>query len=521
MIKGSARNVVYAIVVGVFALVYTWLYYDRGLDQFDVGLFATEAERAAQGGVYGEDFLAPYGPGRYYLIGFLFKVFGPTLKTQAVLWLVMRGLIAVLLFKASRAFLPTWLAILAAVVVTLAPGALHKGFFQAGVLIVLLSWLAYRRKPSFMSCAISGATIAMVSLFRVDIGVFGWCSFLLLIWIETSWNIPRLAVSSALARTVALIVGAALIISPIVIWLWIKSDLALIVKAEIHRTLNVSSFADYLKIPGFNEGIRPFLFASMIRSGPVIFVLLAIAAIVRRVGRGYQSESLTPLALVVIGAPVLNQVRITPTFNHFLHALPLVLLAALTLILFIKEIRFFKLIKMRIVRQSIVIFLVLIPCSIPVYFNFAYARGVFPASIRNIWDFTEQVKLDKAGIFESPGAARGLEKIVKYIKMNTQPDEAVFVDPFSPVLNFLADRPPAVRFLEPFYYFGNQELQQIVIDDMIKTNPSLIILDPLTRVGRQRLKDDAPTVYSYIRQNYTRVGMRERVMKNYQIWIKP
>ena len=50
--RGSLKELGVAALVGAGAMVYTWFYFDRGLDAFDVGLFAVEAERAASGAIW-------------------------------------------------------------------------------------------------------------------------------------------------------------------------------------------------------------------------------------------------------------------------------------------------------------------------------------------------------------------------------------------------------------------------------------------------------------------------------------
>jgi hypothetical protein len=84
----------------------------------------------------------------------------------------------------------------------------------------------------------------------------------------------------------------------------------------------------------------------------------------------------------------------------------------------------------------------------------------------------------------------------------------------------LAHRPPAVRFLEPFYYFRNEEMQGRVVEDLDRTRPSLIILDPTTRVGQQSLRQDAPLVFTFIAQHYDPAGKSGKMGDRYQIWLR-
>ncbi|MBU0755407.1 MAG: hypothetical protein KJ645_09720, partial [Planctomycetes bacterium] len=484
----------------------TGLYFDRGLDAFDAGLFASEAERVAAGGVYGKDFLAPYGPGRYYLIALLFSVFGTTLKVQAGLWLVLRGLVGLLVFLVGRSFVTRKAAVLPALAVILAPGALHKSFFQAGALCIVLSYLICRRRNSMKTYFAAGVCAVVVALFRVDVGVFGALSFLLLLLLENLWDRPRPGIANTLKRIAAYCAGAALILLPVLLYFQAVSDPVFILEAEWHRTLSVSGFAGNFDTASFSQALaspdetagKRFLLACLLWSAPLVYLLLALTALFKRTQGDERWGRLELFALVLFGLPVLNQVRITPTFNHLLHTLPLVLIAWTVCITALGSCTVLKRIKNRGIKAMLTLLFLLGPLGTPVYYNLVYTRGVLPGSLQNRWEFTEPMTLSRAKIFEKPVTVQEIERLVRYIESTTHPDDPIFAGPFSPALNFLAHRPPAIRFLEPFYYFRNEKMQRYVVEDLKRTRPPLILIDPSLRVGGQGLETDAPLVYGYI-----------------------
>lgn len=514
----SMKDMLLALLLGLAALLYTGLYFDRGLDSFDAGLFAAEAERALSGGIYGKDFLAPYGPGRYYVIGVLFWIFGPSLKVQAAFWLVLRGAAAFLMYRVARRLLPAAWAILPVLAVTAAHGALHKSLFQVTALLNILAYLSYRRSPSWRSCFAAGLVIAAGSLFRADVGVFGFLSFLILLGLERLWNRPPPAVTVILKRTVVFAAGAAVLLAPVFLYLLLKSDIGLILKAEWHRTRLVSAFPEMLQFP--NAWV-----ACMVYGAPIVYAMLIIAAVLRRVRLGPEGWGLEVLALAVFGVPLLNQVRITPTFNHWLHAAPLVFLSVACLAWMLKASRPASRIPSGILRESAGFTVILLACGLPVYYNLACTKGIFPGSLKNRFEFTELVKLERAGIYETPERARNIEKLVRRIRETTRPEEPLFAGPFSPAINFLADRPPATRYLEPFYYFRSESLQKLVVADLFRTRPLFVIFefkddDPavqkILQVGGMDLKKDGFRVYEFIRLHYDRVGMWGR----FEVWLR-
>jgi hypothetical protein len=506
----------------------TGWYFDHGLDAFDSGLFATEGLRVAEGGVYGKDFLAPYGPGRYYLIALLFSLFGPSLKGLALVWLVLRGPVAAMVYLTGRRFLPRGPAVLPALAVIFAPGALHKSFFQAVVLVNILAYLLYRFRPGFRTCFLAGLAVGIGSLFRVDAGVFGFVSFLILLWLELLWDAPGPGPRLLLKRTGAFMAGVAAAVLPLFVYFLIQVDPGLLFEAEWHRTMNVSGFARTLHVPAFSEalgttypqGLKLFLLALMIRTAPIIYLLLAFLVAARRVRGDLEAGNLETLALTVFGIPVLNQLRITPTFNHLLHAAPLVLVSTAVLVNRLRMSAPFRRLPGRFLRGMLAAALFILPCGVPVYYNLAFTRGVLPGSIKNRSEFTSFLDLDRARIYETPARVEVLKKMVRYIESTTAPDDRIFAGPFSPVLHFLADRAPAVRYLEPFYYFGNEALQERVVEDLSRSKPPLVILDAATRVGGQSMEMNAPLVFAFIKLNYYPAGSTSDDPEGYRIWLK-
>jgi hypothetical protein len=517
-----------AVAVGALGILWTGFYFDRGLDAFDAGLFAAEAERVATGGVYGRDFLAPYGPGRYYLIAALFSLFGYSLKVQALLWVLLRGVAGALAYLIGRHFLPRKSALLPALVILAAPGALHKSFFQVGALLLVLLYLRYRGRPGPLRCGIAGLGTAVVALFRVDVGVFGACSLVVLLLLELLWDRPRPGTGVLVRRIGSFALGAALVALPAACYFMAVSDVGFIIQAEWHRTSLVSGFADVVRVPSITEALKApdpasaklLMLALLLRGVPLIYLFVLVHAIFLRVRQGAMKGGLELLGLAVFGIPILNQVRITPTFNHLLHALPLAAISWAVWIHAIKDGPLLRWIPLRSLRSVIVAAVLIVPLALPVYYNLAHTRGVLPGSILNRTEFNEPFLLERAGIYETRQNVDELERAVRYIQSTTGPEDPLFAGPFSPALNFLSQRRPAIRFLEPFYYFRNEAFQRQVIEDLERTRPPLILLDPTIRVGGQDLERDAPLVFAYIKAHYyapVRQGMNT---SRFMIWLR-
>ena len=119
------------VVVGLGAFLFHGIYYNVGIKNLiDLGVMAVDSERILDGQVFGRDFIAPYGPGRYYVIAAIFKIFGSSMTVLCGIFLVLRVIVDVGTFLLARRLLP-WIPALGVLFsVALAHGPTHKGFLQ-------------------------------------------------------------------------------------------------------------------------------------------------------------------------------------------------------------------------------------------------------------------------------------------------------------------------------------------------------------------------------------------------------
>jgi len=502
-------DIVAAALAFLGAAAYAWFFFDRGLDLFDEGLYATEAQRVLDGGVYGRDFLAPYGPGRYYLIAGLFALFGASLKVQAGLFLLLRGLVAALFYTVSRRVLPLGLSVVMALGLTLAHGALHKSFFQVAVLVNIAAWFAYRRSRSLTACVAAGAVCGASALFRVDAGLFAAVSFVTLLALELVWDRPAESISVFLKKAGCFSFGIALLLAPVALAVLLTGDLEMVLRSEIQRTANLIRFADTVTVPSLGQALadhslKRTLLAVVIPAAPVALIALGLLVLFFRIRRDADRGALELLAVAVFGLPVLNQLRITPTFNHLLQSVPLALLAA-TIVLHRMIPRKGSDGQRAVLKKIAVTAIAIIPVAVLVFYNLAMTKADnrVPGSIRNRWSFETTIPLERAGLFEKSGTASELKRVVSAIRAETDSADTIMTGPYTPALHFLSERRPAVPYLEPFYYFANQRGQKDLIDALEKNRPALVVLGgPVESVGGQTLMRDAPMVDCYIRLRY-------------------
>ena len=155
-------------VVAIFAAM------PRGVGPYDEGLVLTGAMRVGAEELPHRDFFANYGPGQFYALALLFKLFGPSIMVERVWDAAIKAGIAVLSFAAVRrwcgyaaafvayAFSLIWLAMLVSPAYPLFPALL---FSQAALLLIESP---FESRPSTVFA--SGACASRACLFRYDVG---------------------------------------------------------------------------------------------------------------------------------------------------------------------------------------------------------------------------------------------------------------------------------------------------------------------------------------------------------------
>lgn len=160
--------------VALCALLFHGLYFNEGVKNLiDLGVAAVDSERILEGQVFGSDFIAPYGPGRYYLIAGAFGVFGCSMTVLLSVFLALRVLVDVGTFLLARRLLPMVPAIGTVLCVALAHGPTHKGFLTSGIVMLLLAAASALDRPTTKRFFLLGATVSLAGTFRYDLGVVG------------------------------------------------------------------------------------------------------------------------------------------------------------------------------------------------------------------------------------------------------------------------------------------------------------------------------------------------------------
>src|ERR1700722_13307170 len=92
------RDVATLACLFLASLVWLTLCMNRDSNVYDEGLILEGAVRVLDGAIPHRDFYANYGPGQFYVLAGLYKIFGVSVLVERLLDTVVRGFIVVLVF---------------------------------------------------------------------------------------------------------------------------------------------------------------------------------------------------------------------------------------------------------------------------------------------------------------------------------------------------------------------------------------------------------------------------------------
>ncbi len=173
------------------AALYFSLSAELTLDWMDEGQIVYPSWRVSQGAIPYSDFHHLYGPSVFFLNGLLFRLFGPDLAVTRLSLVILKSLVAVLVYLCARSLASLPFALLAcALTVAIwgtpwwvfnTPYANHYGL--ALTLAGLLAFTSLREKRFLLGCALAGLCFGVAVTFKQTSGIFAFASLVLfLVW---------------------------------------------------------------------------------------------------------------------------------------------------------------------------------------------------------------------------------------------------------------------------------------------------------------------------------------------------
>jgi hypothetical protein len=546
-IKETKRGRLYALAFvfcTAFILGAVEINHDVGI--YDEGIMLTGAMRVAQGALPHRDFYANYGPGQFFTLAAIFKLFGPSILIERIWDLVVKASIACLVNVIASSLmgrLPAT-AVTAACILWLAVLGFPSYPVWPSLFFILLGILPLFRlfdgRYSVAGLLAAGLCIGFVVLFRYDVGFFACTAESAVL---TAFGFFRRPEAKTRFRHIAALlfpfwIGTALVVVP----LFIAYAVTGIIPDFIFQILEYPS-KNYaamrsLPFPGFDptKGIGQINSSSIVYFPPLVF-LASLAGSARLYGSaavgGQRALSsgwgwkLGVLSALVFTLYLKGLVRVS-AIHMALSVIPaFITFGAVAEQAFGKHLPRSRRAFVTLVLAALAVssFASLFALG---HLTTAAAANLTALTQGNIFRLARDDKKTPNTLCQPPVELRlarcvsvsdAATKAIQFIRANTGSNEPIFVGTGrhdkifinDVAFYFIADRPPATKW----YHFDpglqtSHQIQDIIIADIEKRNTSFVILftaaDDAIEPNRSAISSGVKALDNFISDKYAVVA---------------
>jgi hypothetical protein len=516
-----------ALAVFVLAMVYFSSYAEYGL-AYDEGYLLDGVEKLMDGQLIYRDFHHTYAPGRFYLVAAVFKVFGKNLLAERYVFVVLEALKCMLAFLIVREVTGSRLALLAPLLVVIAPGPWHKVFFSSlGFLATYVVIVSYRRRP--MCLLFTGFVLACCAVFRQDVAGFATVGAIAALVIHGLTE--GRGVVDSLRRIVYLGAGIAVFAVPFLLYFHLQGALG----PMIHK-ITVDGMRDNLtnRMPYPGLGARTPVdssYLAYVLPVRLLFYLpfaaygLAVSAIIWSALRRRWRPAMTSF-LVVTAVSVLafNQSMWRSDLGHLLQSMQYVFLL-IPAILAIGLRRLGKGGR----NSALKVVLVVLPPAFLVWASIGVVAGstdfrmmpVFAKEGLSVGDVEylgsvavrvgndTRLELERARVYVRPVEAKFFTALGRFLDMNTSPGDYVLAVPQLQMLYFFYDRKNPTRYAHYRRGIEPEDEDRYIADIEAHGTEYILLTEPYDGAilgGTKRsFADYARRVRNWIFDNYAEV----------------
>ncbi len=479
---GGRTRIVLTLCVFAAAFGFHASYAFHGLPLYDGGILLDGADRILRGQVFARDFHAPYGPGSYYVLALWFLVFGPSLASWT--WLavaIQAGANAALFALAARWTTPGG-ALVAAALLAIAHGALHKSFLLLALVLALVA-AALLDSRSPRRDAAAGALAGAAFLLRYDVGAFAFVALLAGSLLgtrsgrEALGSAFRLGAGFSLAVAPCALVLLALGASPAAWW-----------SHALHRVGVMQAIDMSFPWPWrVGDTWAWLLFAALLTVLAGLLGLLA-GALARRVRGEPLPGDASRVAVALLGLLALNQTRLLMGINRLFQVAAPAYLALADLLS-----RRGRGLAPRLGLGALALALLA--------WVHTHTSGLYPGSYTARIEGAVPLDVERTGVWVRPREERLVKALVAAIAEHVPQGEPIGMGLRMQLAGFLADRPHALPYAEPAYYLRSERFQREAIDALEAKRVRLFVRDP-SQVAGFTLEIDAPLLDAYLRRHY-------------------
>jgi hypothetical protein len=331
------------IYTAIFATTHWYLsYYKNMLYSLsaDEGIFLYGAKRVLDGQIIYRDFFSYFFPGNYYLLAFIYKIFGYSFTVAREAATIIDSLINVLVFYLSYKALKAWYAILPPLFYLILgfPNWIQFSHYWTGDLFLLFSliyllWHLEGNKKNYLY--ISAILLGFTTLFQQAAGVYGIIIFSIILLLTKRKE------AKFLRSMVWFFVWIALPVAAMFGYIAVNGGIEDFIKQQMFIVLNVypnvAAFSPFLFI--FNKAypinilIGIYFFGSIIAgvivpvfykrlSYPVIAVIIGNLILLLTISYSLDVEHIAtamPLFLIMVILPVRYFINYAKTHKQYLY----------------------------------------------------------------------------------------------------------------------------------------------------------------------------------------------------------
>jgi hypothetical protein len=182
MKQTNARIDIRALAVLLVSFLAVMLSADRSLNLYDEGVILTGAMRVGEGAIPHRDFYANYGPGQFYVLATLFKVFHQGVLVERLWGALIKAALALSVLVVGRRLVSTQVASISCAVSVAWLCYVDYTIWPAWTALTLaLNSLpplldTFEGRRSHLALVAAGAALGLATLFRYDIGFLMLCA---------------------------------------------------------------------------------------------------------------------------------------------------------------------------------------------------------------------------------------------------------------------------------------------------------------------------------------------------------
>lgn len=431
------RKINVYLILEVFLVFIGCVYYlffvNKGLVLFDEGYYVHSAERIYDGQIPYKDFSLQYSPGYFYLLAFLYKLFGPSILVGRYLSVSICVLIIIFSFillnklkvKSFNVILLSFLGIISFgyPLINIPTPIWAIILFAIMGSLAYLYWLSSNNRSKHIYFFIIGLLLSTCLFFRQNLGISFVLIFNILILITKEVKVKEKLISVLILNITWIVLT----------FLWIYHFFLRYGTGELIKFLDFSKrFATEFQFtyPPISYIFQPLGIIKLLPYYLPIFFLLLVLILFFKKLKTFRILSLFLVFLVGFFTYIYPN-------SELLHVYPFwgMLLVSLTIL------------SERFKRKWI--FNVTICVMICIGFYLTLFREYYRYSLpyKNYTVISQIPRLK--GILLDKETSRGLDNIAHFINLKTSKKEYIFVYPYSPMLYFILERPNPSK--DPIY----------------------------------------------------------------------